>query len=173
MYREMGMTHWLEKAEAEMEEFVNGVSAARTLAQLVRGSLTTQLISVASTLGIAELLQSGPKSAGEIAATVEADASALYRMLRALAGMGIFAEGVDGRFEMTSLAEPLRRDAPESVHSSAELYGSTWWWDSTGALLHTVRSERRRSNMSTAWRSSSTSSATPLSPRCSMSTRRT
>jgi SAM-dependent methyltransferase len=119
---------------------VNGVSAARALAQLVRGSLTTQLISVASTLGIAELLQSGPKSAGEIAATVGADASALYRMLRALAGMGIFAEGVDGRFEMTSLAESLRRDAPESVHSSAELYGSTWWWDSTGALLHTVRS---------------------------------
>jgi O-methyltransferase domain/Dimerisation domain len=119
---------------------VNGVSAARTLAQLVRGSLTTQLISVASTLGIADLLQSGPKSAGEIAAAVGADPSALYRVLRALAGMGIFAERSDGRFEMTPLAEPLRRDALESVHSSAELYGSTWWWGTAGALLHTVRS---------------------------------
>ena len=118
---------------------MNGMSATRTLGQLVRGSLATQLISVASTLGIADVLHSGPKTTREVAAAVGADASALYRVLRALAGMGIFAERADGRFEMTPLAEPLRPDAPESLHGSAELYGSKWWWDAMGALLHSVR----------------------------------
>jgi Dimerisation domain len=101
--------------------------------------LATQLISVASTLGIADVLHSGPKTTREVAAAVGADASALYRVLRALAGMGIFAERADGRFEMTPLAEPLRPDASESLHGSAELYGSKWWWDAMGALLHSVR----------------------------------
>jgi DNA-binding IclR family transcriptional regulator len=90
---------------------------------MIRGALVTQLIYVAARLGIADLLQTGPKTPQELATTVGADAPTLYRILRALASLGLFAEAVDGRFEMTPLAELLRGDAHQSLRGSALLYG--------------------------------------------------
>jgi len=54
------------------------------------------LISVAATLGIADLLQAGARSSTDLAAIVGADPQALYRVLRALASLGIFAETEPG-----------------------------------------------------------------------------
>lgn len=115
------------------------MSSGSTVAQLLRGSLVTQLLSVAATLQLADILQEGPKTARELAAAAAADTTALYRVLRALAAMGIFVERPDGRFEMTPLAEPLRCNAPDSLGASAALYGTPWWWTATGALLHSVK----------------------------------
>jgi len=55
------------------------------LSQLLRGSLVTQLIYVAATLGVADLLDDSPKSSRELAAALGVDPEALYRVLRALA----------------------------------------------------------------------------------------
>jgi hypothetical protein len=109
------------------------------LGQLLRGALVTQLIHVAARLRIADLLQAGPKSADDLAATVGVDAQALHRILRALAGLGIFAETDAGRFALTPLADPLRSDAPASLRGSAVLYGEPWWWQACGDLLYSVR----------------------------------
>jgi len=106
---------------------------------MIRGALVTQLIYVAARLGIADLLHEGPKTPEELATAAGADAPALYRVLRALASLGLFAEAVDGRFEMTPLAEPLRRDVEYSLRGSALLYGESWWWRAVGTLLHSVR----------------------------------
>jgi hypothetical protein len=62
------------------------------LSQLLRGSLVTQLIHVAAALGIADLLSAGPKSSRDLAIAVNANPEALYRVLRALASLGIFTE---------------------------------------------------------------------------------
>src|SRR5262245_29827008 len=62
------------------------------LSQLLRGSLVTQLIHVAAILGIADLLSAGPKSSQDLAIAVNANPEALYRVLRALASLGIFTE---------------------------------------------------------------------------------
>src|SRR5262245_41686555 len=80
------------------------------LSQLLRGSLLTQLIHVAATLGIADLISAGPKSSRDLATVVNPNPDALYRVLRALASLGIFAETDPGIFSMTPLAEPLRSD---------------------------------------------------------------
>jgi hypothetical protein len=61
------------------------------LSQLLRGSLVTQLVHVAARLGVADLLRAGPKSSPELAAAVNVNPQALYRVLRALASLGIFA----------------------------------------------------------------------------------
>ncbi len=117
-------------------------SPAAVLSQLLRGSLVTQLIYVAAKLGIADLLKDGPKSGTELAASVQAHPRALYRVLRGLASLGIFAENEHGRFELTPLAEPLQTDAPGSLRGSATFYGERWWWQPCGELLHSVRTGR-------------------------------
>jgi len=115
------------------------ISPAATLSQLLRGSLVTQLVHVAATLGVADLLHTGPKSSHELAAAVHVDPEALYRVLRALASLGIFMETDVGSFGLTPLAEPLRSDVPGSLRGSAMLYGEQWWWQACGELLHSVR----------------------------------
>src|SRR5262247_4125581 len=125
------------------QDSVSGQSAlpppAASLSQLLRGSLVTQLIHVAAKLGIADLLREGPQSSQELAARAAVDPHALYRVLRALAGLGIFAETEPGCFALTPLAEPLRSDVPNSLRGSAVLYGERWWWDACGELLYSVK----------------------------------
>jgi Dimerisation domain len=53
---------------------------------------------VAASLGIADRLASGPKNATQLARETESDARSLYRLLRALASVGVFEESVDGQF---------------------------------------------------------------------------
>ena len=115
------------------------IPASVALSQLLRGSLVTQLVHVAATLGVADLLRAGPKSTHELAEAVNVDPVALYRALRALASLGIFVESAPGCFALTPLAQPLRSDVPGSLLGSAVLYGEGWWWQACGELLHSVR----------------------------------
>ena len=54
---------------------------------------------VAAELGIADLLRDGPKTIEQLAAATGAHRQSLYRLLRMLAGYGVFAEDAAGRFE--------------------------------------------------------------------------
>jgi hypothetical protein len=62
---------------------------------------------VAVTLGVAERLEAGPMDVGELAAAVGADAGALGRVLRQLAGHGVFVEEGEGRFALNQAARGL------------------------------------------------------------------
>lgn len=104
------------------------------LRQLIMGFRVTQLIYVAAKLGIADHLAQGLRTADDLASVVAADAGALYRLLRALASLGVFAETADGRFELTTTAELLRRDRPGSLRSTALLYGDELLWRAYGCL---------------------------------------
>ena len=114
-------------------------SSRKQLQDMIDGFKVTQLIYVVAKLGIADLLEVRPKTAGELAEAVGAHPRNLYRVLRALASLGIFSEGEDGRFQLTPLAEPLRSDVPESVRSRAVVYGEEWMWRPWGELLHNVK----------------------------------
>lgn len=89
------------------------------------------LVVVAAQLGIADLLASGPRPVGDLAATTGVDATSLDRVLRALAHRGLFRDDGDQRYSITQLAEPLRRDAvdsirPQALWSGSEAYRRTW-----------------------------------------------
>ena len=56
------------------------------------GFRTTQMIYVAAKLGIADHFAEGPQTADALAQAVGAAPRPLYRLLRALASIGIFAE---------------------------------------------------------------------------------
>lgn len=109
-----------------------------SLRQLIRGCMVTQLVYVAAKLGIADRLAGGPRTATDLATEAEADPKALYRVLRALASLGVFAEDDGGRFRLTPAGVLLRRDDPDSLQGTALLWGETFW-PACGALLHSVR----------------------------------
>jgi len=97
------------------------------------------LVVVAAQLGIADLLESGPRSVADLSAATGADGQSLYRVLRALASRGLFREDSDSRFALTPLADPLRQDAihsirPQALWSGSEAYRRTW-----GDLAYSVR----------------------------------
>ena len=104
----------------------------------IMGFRTTQMLHVAAKLGVADLLKDGPQDASTLAAAVGAHPRSLYRLLRALASLGFFAESADGRFELTSLAQTLRSDIPGSLHDTALLYGDSWVWGAYAEMAHSV-----------------------------------
>jgi len=60
--------------------------------QLIAGFWVSHAISIAAKLGIADLLKDQSKSSEELAAATGTHAPSLYRVLRALASVGVFAE---------------------------------------------------------------------------------
>ena len=60
-----------------------------TLMGIARGYQRSQALAVAAELGIADLLRDGPRSADDLAAATGTDPRSLYRLLRALASIGV------------------------------------------------------------------------------------
>lgn len=100
------------------------VPAPAAMLEMILATWTSQAITVAAELGVADALASGPLPIDELAARVGADADALRRLLRALVSRGIFRHRRDGRYELNTLADTLRSDAPVSVACAARFYGS-------------------------------------------------
>src|SRR5439155_14634168 len=67
------------------------------------------------------------------------DTTALYRVLRALASQGIFAETGTCHFALPPQAELLREDVPGSLHAWAMMLGSESFWKPWGELLACVK----------------------------------
>jgi SAM-dependent methyltransferase len=102
------------------------------------GFAVAQALHVVAELGIADLLQDGPRSADDLARATQTDAGALYRVLRFLAGEGVFQEDSAGRFAQTELSGGLRTDAPDSPRDFIRMINQEPYaaW---GQLLHSVR----------------------------------
>src|SRR6201984_885670 len=86
--------------------------APAAMMEMIIATWTSQAITVAAQLGVADALTDGPLPIEELAARVGADADALHRLLRALISKGIFRQRRDGRYELNSLAGTLRSAAP-------------------------------------------------------------
>jgi hypothetical protein len=101
----------------------------------------TQAIHVAARLGVADLLKDGPRSAEQLAGLTGSHPRGLYRLLRALASLGIFAEDAERRFALTPLAGCLRSDVTGSLRSLAIMRGE-WQYEAWGRLLYSVQTNR-------------------------------
>lgn len=109
------------------------------MAQLLNGYRLTQMVYVAAKLGIADQLKDGPRTAQELSSVNGAHADSLYRLLRALAGVGVFAEEDGMRFRLTPAAELLRSGVTGSRRTTAIVMGEEGTWRSWGELLYSVR----------------------------------
>src|SRR5690242_8593792 len=118
---------------------VHELPAIAQMMQLLTGKWVSASLSVVAELGIADLLAKGDKTADELAAATSAHASSLYRVLRALASVGVFAETEGGRFTLTPLGDCLRSDVPNSMKEFARFVampGAARSWDN---LMHCVK----------------------------------
>ena len=81
----------------------------------------------------------GPKTSEELGQVTKTHAQSIYRLLRALASFGIFAEDETGRFGLTPRAEMLRTGVPGSIRAYAIVIGEEWHWRMWGGILHSVK----------------------------------
>ena len=109
------------------------------LMQLVNGYQVSQAVHVVATLGIADLLRDGSRSSDELATASGAHPNALYRVLRALAAVGVFKEEDDRRFALTPVGACLRSVSRETAGPWASFIGRPYYWHAWGELLHSVQ----------------------------------
>ncbi len=106
------------------------------LMSYIVGKWISKPIYVAAELGIADLLSEGPKSIKKLAQESGAHAPSLYRMMRALASVGIFSETESKTFELTPMAECLKKDA---MRSFALMFNSDWSDKAWGQFLDCIK----------------------------------
>lgn len=106
--------------------------------RLITGYWSTQAVYVAAKLGLADLLIDGPRTAEDLARITKVHAPSLYRLMRGLASLGVFADDGTGRFSLTPAAECLRSDLPGSQRALAIMSGEEQYraW---GELLYSVQ----------------------------------
>ena len=109
------------------------------LVAIARGYQRSRALTVVAELGIADLLNDGGRSVEDLAAASGAAAEPLYRLLRALASLGVFHEEHERRFSLTPMGQFLRADHPLTVAPVARMFGAEYQWKAWGELLHTVR----------------------------------
>ena len=115
-----------------------GSSPAITLHMLLAGMGVSRAIMCAAQLGIADQL-GDEASVAELARITQTHAPSLYRLMRALASLGIFAEVRPATFTHTPLSQLLRSDVPGSLRNMALLLGDPPQWQTWGALDFSVR----------------------------------
>jgi O-methyltransferase domain/Dimerisation domain len=114
-------------------------SPAEAMLQMARGFWVSRALYVAVKLGLADVLADGSKSNEELAGITKTHAASLHRLMRALAGVGVFAEDDQHRFALTPLGATLRADVPGSLRAWVLLVLGEGYFAAGSELLHTVR----------------------------------
>jgi hypothetical protein len=110
------------------------------LMRMINWYQVSQALHVAAALGVADQLKNGQKSCDVVARACGAHPASLYRLLRALAAVGVFHETADKEFSLTPLGLCLTSDAPGSRRNYARWIGTPGQWRSWGNLLHSIQS---------------------------------
>jgi hypothetical protein len=110
------------------------------MVSLINGYQISQAITVVARLQVADHLTDGPRSAEELASATNSHPDGLYRVLRALASVGVFKEEDGKTFALTPMGACLRTDSPTPASGWAMHSGSDYVWRAWGNLLHSARS---------------------------------
>jgi hypothetical protein len=115
---------------AQTNSGIGNVTANTGLVEMAMAYSRSRVLCAAARLGVADALGDEMRSVGFLAEKCQADADALYRLLRALASIGVTEETTPEHFRLTSFGKPLRRDVPQSVWSAvifwADLLADEW-----------------------------------------------
>ena len=115
----------------------NSSELEERLFDMMWGHYVSASLRTAAELGIADHLKDAPRTAQEIASEVDCHARSLYRLMRALATVGIFER--DGEvFSLTPLGNLLRSDIPRTQRGKVQEMCS--YFDAWGKLTETMKS---------------------------------
>ena len=107
--------------------------------QIISGFWFSRAVYVIGKLVIPDLLQSGPKTAAELASATGTHAPSLFRILRALVSVGVLNSAEGGRFAQTPLSETLVTDAPGSLRWFAISELGQEHYPAWGNVMHSVK----------------------------------
>jgi hypothetical protein len=100
------------------------------LVEIAMGYQRSRALCAAARLGVADALKDGESTVTDLATVCKADVSALHRLLRALASMGVVRETIPGSFALTDIGRPLRKDVADSAWAGvifwADLLAENW-----------------------------------------------
>jgi O-methyltransferase/methyltransferase family protein len=108
------------------------------LFQMTTGYWVSQAIYVAAKLGIADLLKDGPQPCLALAAATGADAPSLFRLMRALASVGVFSHVRTDCFALSRLAESLQTEVHGSLRAMVITLGEIHY-QACGQMLRSVQ----------------------------------
>jgi hypothetical protein len=116
-----------------------GPKPTEQLMQFATGYIVSAALYTATKLGIPDLLKGGAKSTRDLAAGCGAQEEALYRVLRALASVGVFSEVAARTFSLTPTAELLRSDHDDSVRDMVLWLDNRMHFHAYPEMLHAVK----------------------------------
>lgn len=105
---------------------------------MINGYWRTQMVYAAAELGIADILADGPCQLDALARSTGCDEQSLGRLMRALAGFGVFAVNEAGGYQTTAVGRCLESGDGASLRARAIITGRLWQpaWSN---FLHSVR----------------------------------
>ena len=106
--------------------------------QMGTGYWVSRLVGAAASLGLADHLANGPKSAADLAGPTGTNPRALHRLMRSLAGFGILSQDGGDKFALTELGDALRSDAPGSARSTILAMSGPWMWKAFGEFQYSL-----------------------------------
>ena len=118
---------------------------------LTRAQLTSRAIYIVAKLRLADYLKDGAKSVQDLAEETKTHPDSLYRLLRMLSSIGIFAETknegdeqqqVDQnirRFELTPMASLIQSEAKNSIRNFALMFGLESFKNAIDDLLYSIQ----------------------------------
>src|SRR5271165_1867777 len=115
---------------AQPNSGIGNVTANTGLVEMAMAYSRSRVLCAAARLGVADALGDEVRSVNLLAEICQADADALYRLLRALASIGVTEETTPEHFRLTPFGRPLRRDVAQSAWPAvvfwADLLADSW-----------------------------------------------
>ncbi len=119
-----------ERPALMTDEHKTDINRTMDLVEMAMSYSRSRVLCAAARLGLADALRDEECSVEQLADQCGAAAGPLYRLLRALASVGIVAQTAPGSFVLTPAGQPLRKDAPNSQWAAvvfwADLLADPW-----------------------------------------------
>jgi O-methyltransferase domain/Dimerisation domain len=118
---------------------IGNVTAATDLLEMAMAYSRSCVLCAGARLGVADAMRDAERSAQDIAAACQADAASMYRLLRAMAALGLLEERKPQHFRLTALGQPLRKDVPDSAWASVIFWADLLadFWSQLGECVRT------------------------------------
>jgi DNA-binding IclR family transcriptional regulator len=94
---------------------------SQIVGELIFGRWRSQILYAGVKLGVFDALGESSKTSSDIAEVLRLDSALTYRLLRALASLGLLHEDADRSFALTACGEYLRADHPQTMRGVALL----------------------------------------------------
>jgi hypothetical protein len=99
---------------------------------MITGHWVAQTVRAGAHLRVADHVAAGARTAEDVAEMESSDPQATYRLMRAMASLGLLGYRGGGEFSVTAMGELLRADTPGSLRAAALARGGPGLWERQG-----------------------------------------